>query len=486
MPKARVTVTLVSLMSALLVAAGFYLSLKFDGLWWAPSLSLTLVSWLRGGGGRLWPAIMYLAAAIGGTLAAYEGVAAHWGFWVYIAACVSQSLCWLLPGLFIAVFRSSRLLGLAVFPFAWVGTEWLVGSVWWLGPFANPTLSIGYSQFTTPLMIFAQFGGVEMVSFFVVALGAALAAAFVRPARIWAPSLLVFCGLAANLASDGTPEEGVGGQQIAVVQMGSAENPEEQAAAWMNLEAMLEQKLHSFAGVTILPEVALPTVIAPGSNPMTFADSQGTMFIGLRERSRSSLYNAVFAVQNGVLQRDTPYRKRQLVPLAEAMFSPGSSPSVFEQGGLRIGFLICWENVFREFSLDYAWRGANLLAFVSDDSWAQGSRTAVLHSRISAFRSLETGIPSAFVAKGGFSTVYDGLGRVLVSAPDINNRVLEISAPPVRPQTPFVLFGHRFGELCAITLFAALTLKVFFARKPNPRRLGSSDLEREIFGTRQR
>lgn len=129
------------------------------------------------------------------------------------------------------------------------------------------------------------------------------------------------------------------------------------------------------------------------------------MFIGLRERSRSSLYNAVFAVQNGVLQRDIPYRKRQLVPLAEAMFSPGSSPSVFEQGGLRIGFLICWENVFCEFSLDYAWRGANLLAFVSDDSWAQGSRTAVLHSRISAFRSLETGIPSAFVAKGGFSTV---------------------------------------------------------------------------------
>jgi hypothetical protein len=88
--------------------------------------------------------------------------------------------------------------------------------------------------------------------------------------------------------------------------------------------------------------------------------------------------------------------------------------------------------------------------------------------------------------KGWFQHRFDGLGRVLVSAPDINNRVLEISAPPVRPQTPFVLFGHRFGELSAITLFAALTLKVFFARKPNPRRLGSSDLEREIFGTRQR
>jgi apolipoprotein N-acyltransferase len=157
-------------------------------------------------------------------------------------------------------------------------------------------------------------------------------------------------------------------------------------------------------------------------------------------------------------------RVRDTVGLYPYML-PGEEPVLFDlpHGDrlLRVGPLICYEDVLPGLTADFVRRGADLLANLSNEAW-YWEREMDQHLAIAALRCIETRRPMVRATNTGLTAVLGPTGRVVARLERDREGTLRAEVPLSGARSPFVRFGPWFAEGCAAAF--ALLLAAAWAR----------------------
>lgn len=137
-----------------------------------------------------------------------------------------------------------------------------------------------------------------------------------------------------------------------------------------------------------------------------------------------------------------PFVKKLTAQMGE--FQPGKifNPLVF--GVVRIGSLICYEDVFPEIARGHTNAGANLLVNLSNDAWYGNSSALPQHLNFSIFRAVENRRSLVRATNTGSTAFIDPTGNVQITLPTFTKDLLigETSLLD-SPNT----FYSRFGDV---------------------------------------
>lgn len=202
--------------------------------------------------------------------------------------------------------------------------------------------------------------------------------------------------------------------------------------------------------LNIWPETALPGYIPYDmeaylltSNAVSLASapllSGGVEYAGRDKNNEDIIYNSAFVFgMGGVIE--AVYRKRHLVPCGEYIpgykmfpflkqFAPTGytceagkssrpiSVRLFPDAtgfvkNVRIGMLICFEDVFPYLSRETTALGANILVCAANDAWFDGSHEAEQHLAQAVLRCVENHRPMARSTNRGVTCLISSSGRI--------------------------------------------------------------------------
>jgi len=81
-------------------------------------------------------------------------------------------------------------------------------------------------------------------------------------------------------------------------------------------------------------------------------------------------------------------------------------------GQVRVGVLICYEDIFPEFARESALAGAEMLAVLTNDAWFGEGGAAYQHAASSVLRAVETRRPVLRCGNSGWSGWIDEFGNI--------------------------------------------------------------------------
>jgi apolipoprotein N-acyltransferase len=202
---------------------------------------------------------------------------------------------------------------------------------------------------------------------------------------------------------------------------------------------------------------------------------KGMLLVGMLENEGEERYNAarLYDTQGRMVDH---YRKMDLVvygeyvplrkqlpfleryPIRRTDLLPGPERKVLDVKGVRVAPLICFEGTFSRPARDACRRGAEVLALLNSDAWAEGTQEVAQHSVTAPFRAIEARRYVCRAATTGVSAIYDPYGEALDLIP--------VGMPGVAAGTVHARRGlslyHRVGDWplaviwLALVLFAAL------------------------------
>jgi predicted amidohydrolase len=230
------------------------------------------------------------------------------------------------------------------------------------------------------------------------------------------------------------------------------------------------------ADLLVLPELAnsgymyaTPEELAPyaeegnGSGPFLSAlqrlaaQTGGVIVVGFAEKSAQGLYNSAAAVNGtGVIQ---VYRKTHLFADEKGLFLPGDSGfEVFEQRGVRIGMMICFDRIFPEVARTLALKGAQIIAHPANmvlPFWQQVMITRSLENAVFSLTANRYGLEELGEKKlrfTGSSQLVDTKGNLLLQAPAEGDHVAVAEIDPTAADDKMItannhLFADRRPEM---------------------------------------
>ena len=378
---------------------------------------------------------------------------------------------------------------LALVPSAFVAGEALRS---WDG-LGGPWGLLGASQWNTPeLLSVAALGGVWGLSFLLVAVNVAAAAALGRGVPGSTRVLAAAAAAALPLAALGfwalrPPPPPAGTATVAFVQPGVVGPVEDRFRASERLSRTL-------------PASPRPDLVAwgesslgrdPAADPGDLArleavarDTGAPVLANVdAQRDGGGIYKSALLVgPAGVLGS---YDKLRLVPFGEyvplrpllgwvARFTDaapvdrhrGTHLAVLSAGGLRIGPLICFESAFPDLARNLAASGAEVVVVQTADTTFQGSWGLDQHASLAAVRAVESGRPVVQAALSGTSAAFDARGRRLAWAPGGWRGAATVELPRSQERTPYVRVGDVVPAACAAALAAAGLVAALRRRRP--------------------
>jgi apolipoprotein N-acyltransferase len=208
----------------------------------------------------------------------------------------------------------------------------------------------------------------------------------------------------------------------------------------------------------------------------SFSSAQAVLAGGAREDCKGCLYNsaALYEVQSNKVSSVQIYDKVHLVPFGEYIpgdkiitalqkLAPvGSCTSgklkTLSLGGVKLGVAICYEDTDSRQIRKLAAMGANVLVFITNDSWFSHSDETLQHYWQAVVRAIETGLPVVRVGNSGVSGFIfpDGRQSVIVGSDgrelvDARGTMFERVEPGVS-STVYV----KFGDIPLAVLFSLL------------------------------
>jgi apolipoprotein N-acyltransferase len=421
---------------------------------------------------------------IGETAGAFV---APFGFTLVVVPALIHGLAFGIAATFssIAYTRAPR----ALAPLAAAAAFALCEGLRSLGPLAAPFSNISYTQVDTPLAPIASYVGSIGLTFVVCVVGAYLAYAFREPGNavttrvlLTATGAIVVCiALAwlfwpARFLAKPT-------YSVVVAQGNISQNIKwTQAAFDFSLdryERLTEQAATYDPAFVLWPETVVPANLNElprlEHRLSRLARSTGAeLILGAKQTRGGKMYNALYFFRpDGTL--DAVYRKRKLVPFAEALpfagilgklpgadlvshFSEGDSSGVVDVGGVRIAPLICWESAFGDISAEDTRDGAQAFVIVTDDAWFGTTAGPYQHAQIAQMRALETGAWIVRAGATGISGIIAPNGRYIAQS-KLNETTIVHGFIGRREGSLFSTIGSTPIAFALILLYAALVVR---------------------------
>jgi apolipoprotein N-acyltransferase len=380
-------------------------------------------------------------------------------------------------------------------PFVWVAVElartYITGFPWDL---------LGTTQIDNiPLSRVATVTGVYGISFEIVLVNTALAAAFLIPSD--RRRLLLTASLAAAVALHAGklvhPPPAPASEGVTLVQ---ADVPILDSGEW-TLD-YLTQTLDSLAALSVRPAASAPgstgLIVWPESPaPFFVTDLHVRRTLAEIGRTRDSyiiagtlgiehtgdpsrqpdIYNSASVIAtNGAWTGR--YDKIHLVPFGEYVpfeklftfasgltrqigtFARGQSRQALQVGDARAGIFICYEAVFPDEVRRFARNGAEVFVNVSNDGWYGEGGAPWQHLNQARMRAMENNRWLLRATNTGITAVIDPLGRVVAEAPRNQRTQLQAAYSLVDATTFYTRHGDWFPLLCAIITVLGLLLRV--------------------------
>ena len=371
---------------------------------------------------------------------------------VWLPTALLAAYCGLYVGLFAGALswiaaRRSGLAAIAAAPFIWVMLEWVRG--WLMGGF--PWGSLGYSQHGQLAVIqIAELGGVYAVSFVLIAVNAALAAAAVLgPRRAVTPLGVAALLVAATLGFGHARLRGfappTATATIAIIQPSIAQplkwDPDFAASTLANYFDLTRRAGQSRPDLIVWPETATPTVlredlVLQGALRQLSQETGARLLVGSIDADRTSppkYRNSAFLLdERGIVNR---YDKIQLVPFGEyvplsgvigfvrgwaefiADLEPGSRSVVFPGPPSPFGTVICYEGIFPALVRRFVRDGARFMVNMTNDGWFGQTAGPLQHLGMYPLRAVEHRVAVVRAANTGVSAVIAPSGAISPSLP---------------------------------------------------------------------
>ena len=402
-------------------------------------------------------------------------------------------------GLLLALIAARRngfsLRALVFTPFAWVTVElartYITGFPWDL---------LGTTQIDNiPLSRVATVTGVYGISFEIVLVNTALAAAFLVPRE--RRRLLLTAALASAVALHAGklvhPPPFPASEGATLVQ---ANVPILQSGEW-TLD-YLTQTLDSLQALSIRPEDNQPgtagLILWPESPAPFFATDLHVRSVLANVARSTDSY--IIAGTLGIEHAGDParppdiynsasvigptgawtgrYDKIHLVPFGEFVpfeklfsfasgltqqvgtFARGKSRQPLEVGDMRVGTFICYESIFPDEVRQFARNGAEVFVNISNDGWYGEAGAPRQHLNQARMRSVENDRWLLRDTNTGITAVIDPFGRVVSQAPRNQRMQLQAAYSRERTTTFYTRHGDWFPLLCAIITLLGLLLRV--------------------------
>jgi len=135
-------------------------------------------------------------------------------------------------------------------------------------------------------------------------------------------------------------------------------------------------------------------------------------------------------------------------------FVPGGQRRVFDLGGYRAGTFICYESTFPGEVRQFAANGAQVLVTISNDEWYGHTAAPYQHLNQARMRAIENQRWLLRATNTGITAAIDPYGRVVAEAPREVRTALSAPYGIVRRTTFYTRHGDWFPWLCVIISLA--------------------------------
>lgn len=376
---------------------------------------------------------------------------------------------------------------LAAAPFVWVGGEWVRGQI--LSGF--PWGLLGYSQYRQLAVIqIAEATGVYGVSFLIVAVNAALAAALALGVRRAAgggacAALLLIVTLAFGFArlSAPAPQRTL---QVALIQPSIEQSlkwdPAYQQETLRVYTALTREAGTAKPAIILWPETAAPIFLRRDPRLVVELEALSRevgapLLVGSVDGDRRGVYNSAFLLTGrGITAK---YDKIHLVPFGEYVplsgiigfvrgwaefiseFQAGTAPKVFREEPPSFGVVICYEGIFPELFRRFVAGGAEYMVNITNDAWFGTTSGPWQHLAMLPFRAVENGVAIARAANTGVSASVEPSGRIGRTLGLSERGVLGVALPLRQRTTWYARFGDLFAYAALAVSGVALALGGF-------------------------
>jgi apolipoprotein N-acyltransferase len=149
-------------------------------------------------------------------------------------------------------------------------------------------------------------------------------------------------------------------------------------------------------------------------------------------------------------------------------FSPGTSRAPL-QAGSKLGVFICYESIFPDEIRQLAANGAEVFVNISNDGWYGDSGAYAQHLEQARMRAVENDRWLLRDTNTGVTAAIDPYGRVVSSIPRKLRAALEANYALTNVTTFYTRHGDWFAYVCAIISVAGLLLNFRFRARTEPK-----------------
>ena len=143
-------------------------------------------------------------------------------------------------------------------------------------------------------------------------------------------------------------------------------------------------------------------------------------------------------------------------------FSSGTSRAPLAAGSSKLGVFICYESIFPDEIRQLAANGAQVLVNISNDGWYGDSGAYAQHLKQARMRAVENNRWLLRDTNTGVTAAIDPYGRVVASIPRKIRAALDANYALTNVTTFYTRHGDWFAYLCAIISLAGLLFHFLF------------------------